>query len=56
VNDFADWTRESDDALYRTGVTGRFVSFEGARKSPKSQIVAAVDTALQALDLRVSAE
>jgi hypothetical protein len=29
---------------------------KSARKSPMSQIVDAVDTALQALDLRVSAE
>jgi hypothetical protein len=56
VNDFAGRTRKSDDAPHRPNVTGRFVPFKGARKSPKAQIVDAVDTALQALDLRVSAE
>jgi hypothetical protein len=56
VSDFAGWTGESEDAPHRPDVTGRFVPFNGARKSPKAEIVDAVDTALQALDLRVSAE
>ncbi len=39
-----------------TSMGCRFLSSQSARKSPKVQIVDAVDTALQALDLRVSAE